>query len=83
MVRIIARPVTLSVRLVANISAGHIVLTLISGYSSFFLCSSFIKFFIILPTQVGYIIFELGVCLIQAYIFCLLLSLYREDHRNY
>ena len=31
-VRIMARPVTLSVRLIANMRAGHIVLTLIGNY---------------------------------------------------
>jgi F0F1-type ATP synthase membrane subunit a len=30
--------------------------------------------------QVGYIMFEIGICFIQRYIFCLLLSLYRDDH---
>lgn len=75
------RPITLSVRLAANISAGHIVLTLLRVYLvftilSFISSASVLLFFI----QVGYTLFEIGICLIQAYIFCLLLSLYTEDH---
>lgn len=80
-VRIVVRPITLSFRLAANIRAGHIVLTLIRVYlvfSSFMLGrgTTLFLFFV----EVGYTIFEFGICIIQAYIFCLLLSLYTEDH---
>lgn len=79
-VRIIVRPITLSVRLVANISAGHIVLSLIGIYSSSYIFISDIAFSLLLLIQVFYIIFEIGICLIQGYIFCLLLTLYADDH---
>lgn len=81
-VRIIVRPVTLSVRLVANIRAGHIVLGLIGIYSSSYLFTSRFRFSLLIAVQVGYIIFEMGICLIQAYIFCLLLTLYADDHTS-
>lgn len=80
-VRMRVRPITLSFRLAANISAGHIVLTLISVYlvfSSFMLGTGVTLF--LLFVEVGYTLFEFGICIIQAYIFCLLLSLYTEDH---
>lgn len=82
-VRTLVRPITLSFRLAANISAGHIVLTLVGTYFIFALLSfnptaSIILFMV----QVGYTIFEIGICLVQAYIFCLLLSLYTEDHAD-
>merc|ERR1712020_693062 len=80
-IRIIVRPITLSVRLVANISAGHIVLRLIGIYSSSYLFINTFRFIVLLLIQIGYIIFEIGICLIQAYIFCLLLTLYADDHR--
>lgn len=82
-VRMIVRPITLSFRLAANISAGHIVLTLISVYLVFrvFILRSGITVFLLL-VEVGYTLFEFGICMIQAYIFCLLLSLYTEDHPN-
>lgn len=80
-VRIIARPITLSVRLMANIRAGHIVLTLIGNYlttSLFFLPS--VRALILLTIQVFYTVFEFGIGVIQAYIFCLLITLYSDEH---
>nr|YP_009253510.1 ATP synthase F0 subunit 6 [Achatinella mustelina]ANC62885.1 ATP synthase F0 subunit 6 [Achatinella mustelina] len=77
-VSILIRPLTLTVRLVANISAGHIILTLISTVLSsslnmmYFMLTIIIMFF--------YSLFEFFVCFIQAYIFTLLLSLYLQEH---
>lgn len=79
-VRIIVRPITLSFRLAANISAGHIVLSLIGIYFSSALFSSIFSSLLLIRIQIIYIIFEIGICLIQAYIFCLLLSLYADEH---
>nr|UYX79082.1 ATP synthase subunit 6 [Distorsio anus] len=80
-VSILVRPITLSVRLTANMSAGHIVLTLIGNYltTSFFVSSIF-SMFILLMIQIFYTIFEFGISLIQAYIFCLLITLYSDEH---
>uniref|UniRef100_A0AAU6QH90 ATP synthase subunit a n=1 Tax=Prionospio sp. 5 MH-2023 TaxID=3059273 RepID=A0AAU6QH90_9ANNE len=72
----LVRPVTLSVRLAANMSAGHIVLTLIGVYFVYALLSAnFTSAIFLFLIQAGYTVFELGICIIQAYIFCLLLSL--------
>nr|APH08719.1 ATP synthase F0 subunit 6 [Benthomangelia sp. JEU-2016] len=80
-VSIMVRPITLSVRLTANMSAGHIVLTLIGNYlTSSLLISSFFSFIFLLLVQVFYTIFEFGISLIQAYIFCLLITLYSDEH---
>lgn len=79
-VRILVRPLTLSFRLAANISAGHIVLALIGTYAATAAISRLINFSILFLIQILYIRFEIGICLIQAYIFCLLLSLYADDH---
>nr|YP_009469108.1 ATP synthase F0 subunit 6 [Charonia lampas]AVC55722.1 ATP synthase F0 subunit 6 [Charonia lampas] len=80
-VSIMVRPITLSVRLTANMSAGHIVLTLIGNYltTSFFISSIFSKI-MLFSIQVLYTIFEFGISLIQAYIFCLLITLYSDEH---
>lgn len=81
--RICVRPITLSFRLAANIRAGHIVLTLISVYLVFAIFKlGPLSLSILFLIQTGYSIFEFGICLIQAYIFCLLLTLYRDDHPN-
>uniref|UniRef100_A0AB39CC41 ATP synthase subunit a n=1 Tax=Canarium sp. (in: gastropods) TaxID=2046231 RepID=A0AB39CC41_9CAEN len=80
-VSIMVRPITLSVRLTANMSAGHIVLTLIGNYltASFFLSSMF-SMLLLVSIQVFYTIFEFGISVIQAYIFCLLITLYSDEH---
>nr|YP_009707861.1 ATP synthase F0 subunit 6 [Pseudocleopatra dartevellei]QEU52730.1 ATP synthase F0 subunit 6 [Pseudocleopatra dartevellei] len=80
-VSIVVRPITLSVRLMANMSAGHIVLTLIGNYltASLFI-GSLSSIVVLLGIQVFYTIFEFGISLIQAYIFCLLITLYVDEH---
>lgn len=80
--RITVRPLTLSFRLAANIRAGHIVLGLLGLYAAASLFSSITASIFLIPTAIGYILFEIAICLIQAYIFCLLLSLYSDDHAH-
>lgn len=80
--RVLVRPITLSFRLAANITAGHIVLTLIRIYAARAFFTSSYSFLTLLTLSSGYIAFELAICLIQAYIFCLLLSLYSDDHAH-
>lgn len=80
-VRIMVRPITLSVRLIANISAGHIVLTLIGNYlTARLFIGSLSSTIVLLRIQVFYTIFEFGISMIQAYIFCLLITLYSDEH---
>nr|QHT64915.1 ATP synthase subunit 6 [Hesionides sp. PA-2020] len=81
-ISIMARPITLSFRLAANMTAGHIILGLIGVYASAAILSNSFAMLPLLLTQTGYIIFEVGICLIQAYIFCLLLTLYADEHAN-
>nr|YP_010584237.1 ATP synthase F0 subunit 6 [Glossiphonia complanata]UPP55802.1 ATP synthase F0 subunit 6 [Glossiphonia complanata]UZT67726.1 ATP synthase F0 subunit 6 [Glossiphonia complanata] len=81
-ISIMVRPLTLSFRLAANMSAGHIVLSLLGIYLSAAMNSSFINTTILLMLSTGYILFEFAICLIQSYIFCLLLSLYTDDHTS-
>nr|YP_010980746.1 ATP synthase F0 subunit 6 [Koreoleptoxis friniana]WOC29686.1 ATP synthase F0 subunit 6 [Koreoleptoxis friniana]WOC88166.1 ATP synthase F0 subunit 6 [Koreoleptoxis friniana] len=80
-VSIMARPITLSVRLMANMSAGHIVLTLIGNYlTASVFCFPSSSMFVLLTIQILYTIFEFGISVIQAYIFCLLITLYSDEH---
>nr|YP_009131670.1 ATP synthase F0 subunit 6 [Micrura ignea]AJY78578.1 ATP synthase F0 subunit 6 [Micrura ignea] len=80
-VSIAVRPITLSVRLAANMGAGHIVLSLLGGYmsSGFFVYSVSTLAFMV-GLEVFYFMFEVGICLIQGYIFFLLLNLYADEH---
>nr|QXJ42344.1 ATP synthase F0 subunit 6 [Sepiadarium kochi] len=79
---ILVRPITLSIRLAANISAGHIILTLVGEYlTSLILINSMLISMLVLMIQIGYFIFEIGIGIIQGYIFSLLITLYTDDHQ--
>nr|QXJ42086.1 ATP synthase F0 subunit 6 [Euprymna sp. Type 1 GS-2021] len=79
---ILVRPVTLSIRLAANISAGHIILTLIGDYLTIsMMSSSYLISSLVIMIQMGYFIFEIGIGIIQGYIFSLLITLYTDDHQ--
>nr|YP_009244956.1 ATP synthase F0 subunit 6 [Amynthas robustus]AMO27080.1 ATP synthase F0 subunit 6 [Amynthas robustus] len=79
---IVVRPLTLSFRLAANMSAGHIVLSLVGIYCASAWFTSIFGTTMLILTTLGYVPFEFAICLIQAYIFCLLLSLYSDDHAH-
>lgn len=80
-VRLLVRPITLAVRLAANIGAGHIVLCLLGSYlRTGFFCYSRLPILAMAVVGVFYFIFEVGICLIQSYIFFLLLNLYGDEH---
>lgn len=80
-IRVGVRPITLSIRLTANIGAGHIILTLVGRFLTTLLILKRI-FPIILLYLVNsfYFIFEIAICYIQGYIFSLLLILYSDEH---
>ena len=80
-VRISVRPLTLSVRLAANIRAGHIILRLLGNY--IFGGNTTLVLALLVRIQVFYTIFEFAICIIQAYIFCLLVILYSDEHVLY
>jgi len=76
------RPFTLTVRLLANMLAGHILLVLFFGATSYFLFdgSAGLKAFGVPSLLMGFIfmLFELLVVVLQAYIFTLLTAVYLE-----
>nr|UXX49942.1 ATP synthase F0 subunit 6 [Portunion sp.] len=75
-VSLMIRPVTLSVRLGANMVAGHLLLTLIGSSISVLSSLAF------LSTSVGLLlllVLELAVSVIQAYVFMTLLTLYLAE----
>lgn len=79
-VSIIVRPITLAFRLAANITAGHVVLSLINLYLSLIINKVRLNNMLLTFISSFYLLFEIIICLIQAYIFCLLLTLYCDDH---
>ena len=71
--RNIIRPLTLSVRLCANIIAGHLLITLISSTGEIL---GFVMTNLVIILQISLIILELRVSIIQAYVFTVLITLY-------
>ena len=69
-IRILIRPLSLSIRLTANLIAGHLLITLLNFNS---------LIIIILIIQLFIIIFEICVALIQSYVFSILSSLYSRE----
>ena len=80
--RIVVRPITLSFRLAANIRAGHIVLGLIGIYAAAAWFNRIFYLILLISISIGYILFEAAICIIQGYIFFLLLTLYANDHAH-
>lgn len=75
-IRNIIRPGTLSIRLTANIIAGHLLLTLIRQRAS----NSYIYIsIIIIITQIILLILEFSVAIIQSYVFTILRTLYTKE----
>lgn len=76
----ICRPIALGMRLAANLTAGHILLAILSDFSfkmliySYSLSNLFPIFIIIFM-----VVLEIGVLVIQAYVFCLLCVIYLKD----
>nr|UVV36466.1 ATP synthase F0 subunit 6 [Tettigometridae sp.] len=67
------RPLSLSIRLTANMIAGHLLMTLLGDMNN-------IKtIWMILPIQMFLLIFESIICIIQAYVFSTLMTLYSSE----
>lgn len=71
-VRVRIRPITLGVRLIANLTTGHLLLGLIANINRVSLTARF-------AVQTLFIGLELGVAVIQGYVFVLLLGLYSSE----
>jgi ATP synthase subunit 6 len=81
----IFKPISLGVRLFANLMAGHTLLKVIVGFSwSMLLLEDFLAFMHILPLLILVMLMglELGVALIQAYVFTILTCIYLNDAIN-
>lgn len=81
----IFKPISLGIRLFANLMAGHTLLKVIVGFSwSMVLAENFLILAHIIPLIILIIFMglELGVALIQAYVFTLLTCIYLNDCIN-
>lgn len=73
------RPIALGVRLTANLTAGHLLIQLIStaAFHIFFIIPTVAALTTVLLLLLS--ILELAVAVIQAYVFVLLVSLYLQE----
>ena len=77
LVRNVIRPITLRVRLIANLTAGHLLLCLLRSNLRLELLSP--GAIAVLSGLCLLIVLEVAVSLIQAYVFTLLTRLYLEE----
>ena len=76
----LSRAISLGVRLAANLSAGHLLFAILAsfGYQMIIGDLLFLSLFP-LAIMVFITVLEIAVALIQAYVFCLLTTIYLED----
>lgn len=76
-IRLIIRPLTLAIRLTANIIAGHLLLSLLGSSGQLINRLPILR--IILFSQILLFLLEIAVSIIQAYVFTILSTLYRRE----
>jgi ATP synthase subunit 6 len=76
------RPLSLAIRLFANMLAGHILLSIIG--SSFFVALNLFFPLAIIPIMfvLAFFLLEIGIAFLQAYVFTILLCIYLSDSFN-
>nr|YP_009271106.1 ATP synthase F0 subunit 6 [Velarifictorus hemelytrus]ANU83246.1 ATP synthase F0 subunit 6 [Velarifictorus hemelytrus] len=74
----VIRPLTLAVRLAANMIAGHLLLTLL-GNTGPMIMNSPILIQILILSQILLLMLELAVSIIQSYVFAVLTTLYSSE----
>lgn len=73
------RPVSLSIRLFANMLAGHTLLHIIAGFAvSLFKVDAILGFLMLLPI-IAVCVLEFGIAFLQAYVFVVLLAIYLKE----
>ena len=81
LLRVLIRPITLSVRITANLSAGHIIIGLIGCLLSASVVGvGTLSWRLVRIFQILYFIFEIVIILVQSYVITILLTLYCNEH---
>nr|YP_011010125.1 ATP synthase F0 subunit 6 [Halobates germanus]WPW46636.1 ATP synthase F0 subunit 6 [Halobates germanus] len=72
----IIRPGSLAVRLTANMIAGHLLMSLLGNNTT---SASAVMIMMLMTIQIGLMLFETAVAMIQAYVFSVLTTLYSSE----
>jgi len=75
----ILRPLSLAIRLFANMLAGHILLHIVAGAVIFLVNKFLLLFFVPFIFVIFVYVLEIGICFLQAYIYTILLCIYLHD----
>ena len=73
------RPLSLAIRLFANMLAGHVLLHIIAGAALVALSKSILLAFVPWAFITAFMVLELGIAFLQAYVFSILLCIYLHD----
>ncbi len=75
------RPISLGIRLFANMVSGHIMIEVIAGFAVSIASITIVSYFAILPVVINILlnIFKLVVCMLQAYVFVVLSCMYLSE----
>ncbi|MDR1234302.1 MAG: F0F1 ATP synthase subunit A [Holosporales bacterium] len=75
------RPVSLGIRLFANIVSGHVMIKIIAGFAVSFAGVTALSGFAIIPIAFNVLlnVFKLAVCVLQAYVFVVLSCMYLAE----
>jgi len=74
-----SRPFSLGIRLFANLMAGHTLLAILSGFAFLLYKKNVIAFLLPLLLIVTIVGLEIMICLLQAYVFTVLICIYYKD----
>nr|AET13207.1 ATP synthase F0 subunit 6 [Catostylus mosaicus] len=76
----LSRAISLGVRLAANLSAGHLLFAILASFSYKMIVNNLLLLSLFpLSIMIFITVLEIAVALIQAYVFCLLTTIYLED----
>jgi F-type H+-transporting ATPase subunit a len=75
------RPLSLGIRLFANMVAGHIMIKVIAGFAVSIAGVAFVSYLALIPVAINVLlnIFKLVVCVLQAYVFAVLSCMYISE----
>lgn len=80
LISLLIRPITLRVRIPANIIAGHLLIHLLTDFSFFLVNLFFFRSILTIFLLILLNLLEIGVAIVQPYIFCTLINIYLREN---